>query len=195
MEKTKKGNGSIRIACDVRDHLELDELTPFQGELKELSEKAHAQLRAEILATGVGFPFKVWKQKKINWIIGGHQTRLVLLALRAEGYEVPPLPVVYTVCKDEKEARRRVLQDIAQYGEITPQGLFDFMGHAKMDYAQLSTGFRMPDMDMAAFGSSFFPHEKHVEFNAKDGAKELPQGDFQEFDQKCPKCGFEFDDK
>lgn len=36
---------------------------------------------------------------------------------------------------------------------------------------------------------------KLPEMNAKEGAKELSEDDFSEFDHTCPKCGFEFDDK
>lgn len=158
--------GRIRVACQVQDYLELDELTPLQGELKTLSEQGHKQLRSEILTTGIAFPIKVWKDKKTNWIIGGHQTRLVLLQLRLDGYQISKIPVVFLICKDIEEARRRVLQDIAVYGEINDKGLYQFMVDGNLSFPQLVSGFRLPEIDLSVFRREFFPDIKHVEFDA-----------------------------
>lgn len=187
--------GKLRVACDVKDFLDLEDLTPLQGDLKLMDDDGHKQLRTEILTTGIAFPIKVWKDKKVNWIIGGHQTRTVLVGLQNDGYAIPMVPIVYVHCRDMDEAMHRVLQDVSQFGRINQAGLFDFMERAKLTMPQLSAGFRLPDVDMAKFQSTYFPAEKSVNFTAKDGSTEIDQSEFSQFQHKCPRCSFEFNDK
>lgn len=52
------------------------------------------------------------------------------------------------------------------------------------------------DIDMLGLkGFTLDPSGKaEVSFEAKTGAKELNESDFQQFDHACPKCGFGFDE-
>lgn len=187
----------VKVACDVKDHVPLDDLNPFQGELKSLSRDDFDRLRREILETGIAFPVHAWKKPKgKTFIMGGHQRVRVLKHLRnEEGYEVPAVPVVYVHAKNEAEAKRRVLQDIAQFGRVERQGLYEFVVEAQMDPADLVNSFRIPDVDLKSFQLEFFrePEEMtEVEFTAKAGATELDASNFQKFDHQCPRCKFEF---
>lgn len=191
---------AVKVACDVKDHVPLDDLHPFQGELKSLSRDDFDRLRREIVETGIAFPVHVWKKPKDKvFIMGGHQRVRVLKHLRdEEGFEVPAIPVVYVMAKNEAEAKRRVLQDVAQYGRVERQGLYEFVVESKMDPSNLVNSFRIPDIDLKSFQFEFFrePQEtQEVSFTAKTGATELDAADFQEFDHKCPRCGFAFDAK
>jgi hypothetical protein len=181
---------TIRIACDVRDSLPLDDLVELQEDLKFLSDDDAARLDAEILDTGFAFPVRVWREKKgrsvTNFIVGGHQSTRRLRFLREEkGYEIPRVPVVYVVAKDIVEARRRVLQDVAQYGQIRPDALQKFMQQARLDLGQLRSAFRLPDVDMKQFERSMTPV-----------TEPKPPDSFPEHDGQvkttytCPKCGF-----
>lgn len=54
-----------------------------------------------------------------------------------------------------------------------------------------------PDINLDFLGIQNFtvdPLERDVNFKAKEGSKELSESEFQQFDHKCPKCQFEFND-
>jgi len=92
MEKT------IKIACDTKDSLKLDEIIAFQGDLKELAPADALKLRKQIIDTGFAFPIYIWKTKEGNRIshycVGGHARLHVLKGLRDDDYSIPPIPVV-----------------------------------------------------------------------------------------------------
>lgn len=161
------GMKTIKIACDVRDHAQLDELQPFQGELKSLSKEDYARLRREILETGFAFPIHTWLSPEGTlFIIGGHQRLRALKELRdAESYIIPPIPIIKVLADSFKQAKRRVLQDVAQYGKLENQGLYEFMSVAEISIKELDECFRLPDTDISKFGDEFFednigPEEK-----------------------------------
>jgi len=146
----------IKIVCDVKDSLPIDDLVEFQGDLKVMSDESAAKLKEEILTTGFAFPIYVWKdQLNKNNIIGGHQRVRVLKMLRNEGYVLPKIPVVFIEAASRKEAKRRVLQDTAQYGKITEEGLHEFMTEFDLTFADLTNSFRLPDIDIPHFEANF----------------------------------------
>jgi len=149
---------TIRIACDTKDALPLDELQPFQGELKSLSKEDYAKLRKEILETGFAFPVYVWRSpENVPFIVGGHQRMRTLKELRdGEQFIIPPVPIVYVHADSFHQAKRRVLQDVAQYGKIENQGLYEFMSEAALSIPELESSFRLPDIDITSFGDEFF---------------------------------------
>lgn len=181
----------IRVACDVKDHLPVGELVPFQGDLKSLAEEDYKKLRSEILTTGFAFPINVWKSDK-NYIVSGHQRVRTIKYMEKEGYEIPPLPVVYIEAKTIKEAKRRVLQDVAQYGRVESQGIYEFMSEADLTFEDLNQSFRLPDINMEDFELEFF---KDSSDSGSVGSTELSQSDFETLKQKCPSCNFEFDSR
>lgn len=151
----------IRIACDVAGRAQLDTLTPFQGALKSAPEEELAKLRHEILETGFAFPVYVWKDPSDQkvYIVGGHQRVTVLKRLRDEGFRFPEdqVPVVEVFAASYQEAKRRVLQDVAQYGKIQREGLAEFMKESGMSIGDLESSFRLPDVDVRSFRQQFFP--------------------------------------
>lgn len=187
----------IQIACDVKDSLPLDQLKPFQGGLKILSKENYAKLRKEIVETGFAFPVYVWMSPDgSSYILGGHQRVSVLKELRdSEGFDVPLVPIVSVHADSYEQAKRRILQDVSQYGDIDRQGLYEFMGEAAIGPGDLAESFDLPDLDLVSFNSEFFFDDVQPGFDsdAPSGAKELSQESFQKFDHKCPRCGFEFD--
>ncbi len=147
----------IIIACDTKDTLHLSQLVPFQGKLKSLSKTDYQRLRREILDTGFAFPISVWRSDDgTNYILGGHQRRLALEELEKEGFKVPPVPVVYIHAADYKGARRRVLQDVSQYGRVGDEGLYEFMAEAELSMDEVDDAFRIPDLDVDLFRKNFF---------------------------------------
>jgi len=148
---------SIRIACSTKDHLPLESLKEFQGDLKVLMVDKFDQLKKLILDTGFAFPILVWKSPEgKNCIIGGHQRVAVLRKLKKEGYEIPELPVVFIEAADYKAAKERVLQDIAQYGKVGYQGLYEFMHEAQIGMDEMMKSYTIPEVNLTDFARGFF---------------------------------------
>lgn len=149
----------IQIACDVKDHLPLESLTAFQGNLKTLLKDRYEKLKKEIIETGFAFPVYVWRDANSQArIIGGHQRVRTLTRMKDEGWSIPDVPVVFIKARSHKEAKRRVLQDVAQYGEVDKQGLYEFMTEAEIEMDDLEESFSIPqiELDMGSFRDEYF---------------------------------------
>jgi hypothetical protein len=119
---------TIRIAVNVKDALPLDDLDiEFQGEVKISNEDELEALEREIEDTGYAWPLAVVQQDGKNKVVGGKRRVLALRRMRDKGWQVPPVPVFFVEASNVGEAKRRVLQDIAQYGHLAPKGLADFI--------------------------------------------------------------------
>jgi ParB-like chromosome segregation protein Spo0J len=112
----------LKILCQAAATLPLEAIEDFQGDLKKISRKELDKLKTRIKA-GFKFPFYIWDNKGAYKIIAGHQRRKALIELQAEGWEIPPLPVVWIQAKTEKEALQAVLEEISQYGDIQSEEL------------------------------------------------------------------------
>ncbi len=137
--------------------LDLTEIDIFQGDLKTLSKVNFEKLRKEILETGYAFAMHVWQEPKSNrWkLVDGTQRFKTLTHLvTKEGYECDLLPVVPVAADDFKQAKRRVLQGTSQYGEMTGDGLYEFMSEAELGFDELDA-FRLPDIDIEDFREEF----------------------------------------
>ena len=107
---------TIAIRCTAAVNLELSELTPLQGGLKELSDANFEKLKRSIFKHGITFPFFIWQSEGENYILDGTQRDRVLKRLADDGYEVPPLPCALIQAKDRKEAAEKILLISSQYG-------------------------------------------------------------------------------
>lgn len=186
---------AIRIACSSGIALPVDDLADLQGELKELSEVNFAKLSKEILATGFAFAPHAWKNPEDGktYLVDGHQRVKTVKRLRDEqGFTVAPLPVVMVEASTIQEAKRRVLQATSQYGEMTPQGLYDFMILADIKLEDVKVSFDLPQVDLDKF-SSFFstPEPAPVQQNASSSS-EISENDFSHLIHTCPSCGHQF---
>jgi hypothetical protein len=95
----------LKVSCECKDTLRLDELTEFQGGLKSRTDEEIDKIVRSIKKHGFSFPFFVWKRDGVNNVLDGHGRLLALHKLDELGFLVPPLPVVYVDCKDEQAAR------------------------------------------------------------------------------------------
>lgn len=161
----------IKIACETKESAELDEFIEIQGELKDLSEDNYHKLKREILQTGFAFPLLVWHDTKARkkYILGGHQRARTLKRMRDEGAIVPKIPYVKVQAEDMKEAKRRVLQDVSQYGTVTSSGLDQFMKDASFNLSDITDNFQIPDMDMRMFQEDFYPNSNNDPLSSIDG--------------------------
>lgn len=186
-------NEKVLIACEGAGLIDIDDLHELQGDLKSLSEEDGQKLENEILTTGVAFPFRAWNDGKKWWIIGGHQAKRILKRLRERGVEVPPVPYSVVHAKSKKEAMRRVLQDISQYGKIDRQGMYQFMHMADFSMAEIKTGFSLPDFNVPSFAAEYFDETDPAKQREAQGATEYGEGEFQGFKLTCPKCGYHYE--
>lgn len=131
---------NIKISCEAKEYLKLEELTEFQGDLKSRSEDDVRKISNSISKYGFSFPFFVWKHDNINSVLDGHGRLLALHRLDELGYIIPPLPVVYVNCEDEKSAKDLLLRLNSQYGKMTKESVLEFIG----DYEIETDNFELP---------------------------------------------------
>ena len=74
---------TVQIRCKAAVNLDLANLTPMQGDLKELSQSNFNKLKQSILRHGITFPFFVWQSDGKNYILDGTQRDRVLKIIAA----------------------------------------------------------------------------------------------------------------
>jgi hypothetical protein len=186
---TKPATRSIDIAYDNLESVSINALNDFQGDLKELSEKSYAKLSAEIATTGFAFAPHAWRNPKDSkwYLVDGHQRiKTVRRMMKESGLRVNRIPVIPVRARSYEEAKRRVLQAASQYGEIIPQGMFDFMKGAKLGLEDMAS-FDFPTLDLDKFKMFF---EKPPEKGNSN--KEIEGGEFSKLVHTCPSCGHKF---
>lgn len=174
----------IKIACKAAITLRLDQLVPFQGELKSLSEESFEKLKKSLLKYGVTFPFLVWHEGADYNIIDGTQRERVLSALQDDGYIIPPLPAVLIDAANATEAREKILLASSQNGEITEESLYQFIHQNKIDWPEIASM-----VDFRVFGVDKFS-DGWMKQEPLDPSAE--SGDGKE--HECPNCGHVFRD-
>ena len=79
-------------------------------------------------------PFIVWQDKKILWVLDGHQRLPVLKLLKGEGENVPDkLPANFIDCKNKKEAKKAVLIYNSHYSDIQQDVFADWVKDLNFD--------------------------------------------------------------
>ena len=138
----------ISINCTTEDHLELDQLTEFQGGLKNRTEADYAKIIVSIQKYGFSFPFFVWAHDEINHVLDGHGRLGALQRLKDQGETIPPLPVVYVSCGNEENAKNLLLRLNSQYGQMTAESVMDFMAGLEFDPAELALPEGLLDLNL-----------------------------------------------
>lgn len=175
MPKEKK----IQIKCTGSHFVELKDLTPFQGDLKTITDENLDKLKRSILKEGFCTPIYIWKSNKKNYIIDAHQREKALNSLQEEGYSIPKLPVVIIEAKTKTEIKRKLLQISSQYGDFNKDELVSFIDGLKIELQDFSLkDIKLKDIDIMI-------NKKDIKINEK----EL---DILETENKCPKCGYEW---
>ena len=128
----------IVINCTGSDTIELDQLSEFQGELKERSADDINKIIRSIKKHGFSFPFFVWAHagengNYINHVLDGHGHLSALKKMRAAGEEIPALPCVYVSAENEAEAKEKLLKLNSQYGHMTAESVAAFLDGLKID--------------------------------------------------------------
>lgn len=169
---------SLRVTCDTKVTVPLDELHGIQGNLKGMSIEAYEKFRTLILRDGINFAMHVWKEldgtKKKGvvkyWVIDGHGRLALLRKLRdEEGYQVPEIPVVEIEAVSYQDAKRKVLAASSSFHRVSKDGLYEFMTEAGLTMEDLAA-YDLAEIDLPAFGAEYFdvdpdiqPPETHEE--------------------------------
>ena len=111
----------IKVMCQTPEVIRLQELTPFQGDLKRRTSKDIKSLASSILSEGLLMPFAVWKHDGVNSLLDGHgrYSALIELALEDNSISEQAFPVVYIEAETEEQAKKSLLQITSSYGKIT----------------------------------------------------------------------------
>lgn len=176
-------NPTVKINCKAAIEIALEDLTPLQGELKELTDANSKKLKQSILKHGITFPFFVWQSEGKNYVIDGHQRDRVLRKMADEGYEIPALPTALISAKNRQDAARKILLINSQYGKMTEESLDEFLAENDLSFLELADELELPAIDERYFADP----------NSFSAAGEDEQG---RLDQKapieCPACGNRF---
>lgn len=139
---------TIRITCQGATTIPIEKLEEFQGDLKKLSPRNAGKLEKEILELGFTEPLSIWKHKRRNYILNGHQRLKVILEMQLKGYDIPDIPVNIIKAKDKREAKRKVLAMTSAYGTMQEDGLIEIAEEAELSMKDISESFTFPDMDV-----------------------------------------------
>ncbi len=155
------------------DHVPVSSLEPFQGELKELSEREYNKLKKSILENGLIVPFFVWLET--GKLLDGHQRTRVFTR---EGW-LMDVPIVYISAASEQDAKRKLLVISSQYGRVTQEGWDAFTWDLEDDWLKETVQF---DAIKLVFDGDLPP--------APDEWKEYDEtaADDVEY-HECPECG------
>ena len=173
---------TVQIRCKAAVNLDLANLTPLQGDLKELSESNFNKLKQSLMRHGVTFPFLIWPSDGTNYILDGTQRDRVLTRMAAEGFEIPALPCALIEAKDRKEAAEKILLISSQYGKMTNNSLEQFLAQNDLDLMELNDELELPSIDLEFFRGADFEPVSADEQGRLDKKNAII----------CPNCGHEF---
>jgi hypothetical protein len=181
-------NQQIAITCSGSGWANINDLLSFQDELKLLPAKLYTKLKNSILRYGFSAPIFVWKN--MNKILDGHQRVLTIKKMLSEGFNLDnnKLPIVDIEAKDEKEAKKKVLLFVSQYGQTTEQRLYDYLGLNELEFSDMKDEIEIPNIDMERFELEYI-EEPHFYPESIDEQGRL---DERTPNIACPRCGYAF---
>ena len=171
-------NKDIAIRCKGSRTLPYTRLQAFQGNLKDLSESRASELMEQIKTLGWIAPVFVYDDDKI---LDGHQRLAVLPALLEEGYTIGEIPVVDIDAETRQEAAKMLLAINSSYGQMTDDGLYEFMHDFDLNVGDL-TEMELPDIDIDGFIEGYFADAPGEPDNKED----------KKTSRECPECGHVF---
>lgn len=124
---------AISIRCTGAAAMDIEDLSPFQDDIKTMTPSTLKKLENVIISQGFSEPIAVWPSEGRNWILNGHQRHTALQSLRSKGWFVPPVPVALVDAADEDEARKKVLTLASQFGDFNQDHLLEFVAKARLD--------------------------------------------------------------
>lgn len=191
----------IKIECKGAGELSLDEIEPFQGELKNLTDANYKKLKNEIIELGFSSPIHIWKKGKKNFILDGHQRYTTLRRMRDSGYQLTKVPVVFVEAKTYKEASDKVLAFTSSYGEMTEDSLKNFIMESNLNAKKSLANCNFPTVNIEKVirminippVENIVPDESLMQGNMEPQEKKSEGKSF--ITHICPECGHNFTSK
>lgn len=153
-------NKTIKITCTGTELIDINRLTPLQGNLKEKSKEQLQKLKNQILKHGFSFPLFIWRNGK-DYTLDGHGRDFVCKELLSEGYlfqngnDKPSTKISadFIQAKDKKEAKEKLLALNSSFGTITNDGLYEFLNEPDsiLDFDSLKLDLELPNIDLEKF--------------------------------------------
>jgi len=102
-------------------------------EFNDLKDKTRdvSRLKNAIVNEGFCFPLYLWKGKR--YVIDGNGRNLALQALEADGYVIPPLPVVEIEANNLQHAKKLVLLASSTYGNVSTASYDAFVSDISLE--------------------------------------------------------------
>ena len=181
----------IKIKCESSNFLALNEITDFQGDLKERSAGDMEKIKKSIKKHGVAFPIFIWQTEEngetINYCLDGHCRTRALREMAAAGEQIPPLPVDYIHAETEAEAKELLLKLNSQYGHMTADSVASFLGDIKIDFDELA----LPDgvLDLGKLEPEETKDDDEAPAVDEDGEPDSQPGEMYELGNSILLCG------
>lgn len=132
----------IKITCKTGTLKNINDLKPFQGNIKSMRKKDREKLIHLLETYGIRFPFYTWNDNIIN----GHQRYDIL---KNDFNYTGDVPVVEIEAENEAEAKELVLVATSQHGRFNieeleefTKGLTDLDSMALLDGPNISLDFK-----------------------------------------------------
>ncbi len=135
----------IRIECRGFTDVELDSLIELHHYGK-ISDQQYAHGRNSIEELGFSFPFFYWEFEGKRYILDGHGRKQILLRMREEGFNIPPLPADPVFAKDRKEAKKKLLAQESRYKDFDQKGFDDFLQEDNLILEDVENFVEIPGM-------------------------------------------------
>lgn len=134
----------IEINCSYTELVHLSEIEPTQGDLKVSSIEDLEKLDNSLKEHGYIQPIVLWwnteTDTKTRKMLDGHQRRYLHLLQAKKGVGTPnfEVPVIYAKAPTYEEAMKVLLRLVSVTGELTTEGLVDFVSKNKFNLSDLT---------------------------------------------------------
>lgn len=148
----------VEIKCEGNRLINRSTILDFQGGLKILPDAKYEKFKKLLLKLGFSEPISVWfdPDGQIH-ALNGHQRLATLAKMATEGFDVPEeIPVNLVYAGSVAEAKEKLLSLTSQFGEMSGQGLFEFVKGAEIPFVDVGQ-FNFPEIDMKVFNANFQP--------------------------------------
>lgn len=184
---------SVSIRCTGLKNLPRSEIQAFQGDLKVLSDESYIRFKTQLLELGFSEPISVWENDGKVFCLNGHQRLTTLSKMAEEGFDIPnEIPVNIVLADDIVEAKKKVLALASQYGDVTSQGLYDFMLENNFSMDDIKSSFDFPELNLLKFEEGYFGLPSGNESATEAKNSEISEGEFSKLVHTCPSCGHQF---
>jgi hypothetical protein len=171
---------TLKIFVKSELNIPIEDLCDLQGDLKFITPPNLDKLKARV-SKGFRSPMFVWRDSGKWWLIDGHQRRLALVSLKADGMQIPDIPCCEILAGDIEEAKETILGITGQYGEFDTHELKSWLDlNPKIDSGTL----RFVDTEIKLDLKFDFGQDNQEEEQDNTNKRTITV---------CPKCGHEWE--